>query len=44
MNKIETIEVVYKRLLGKLNQEGFNLQRVKPINHGRYLLHSERMI
>jgi len=38
MNEVETIEVVYKRLLGKLNEEGFNLQRVKPINHGRYFI------
>lgn len=38
MQEIETIEVVYHRLLGKLNQQGFNLQRVKPINQGRYFI------
>lgn len=38
MKEVETIQGVYHRLLRKLNEQGFNCQRVKPINNSRYFI------
>jgi len=35
---IETIEVGYKKLLIKLEQDGYKIDIVKPINNNRYLI------